>query len=62
MNFGVYYDRYVDEGDRWRFQSRHWSLHYRGPMDLSAPLVDSPDYGAHPAMPGPDEPTLTRKI
>ena len=45
MTFGVYYDRYVVEGDRWRFQSRHWSLHYRGPMDLSAPLVEFPDYG-----------------
>ncbi len=61
MTLGTYYDRYIDEGDRWRFQWRHWSLFYRGPIDLSAPFVDSPDYGPHPAMPGPDEPTLTRK-
>lgn len=61
MTFGIYYDRYVDEGDRWRFQWRHWALHYRGPTDLSAPFVDCPEYGPHPGMPGADEPTITRK-
>lgn len=60
MTLGVYYDRYVEEGGRWRFQWRHFSLHYRGPIDLSAPLVESPDYGPPPGMPGADEPTLTR--
>lgn len=61
MTLGVYYDRYVEAGGRWRFQWRHFSLHYRGPIDLSAALVDSPDYGPPPAMPGQDEPTLTRR-
>jgi ketosteroid isomerase-like protein len=61
MTIGVYYDRYVDEGDRWRFQWRHWGLHYRGPADLSAAFVDCPEYGPHPGMPGPDEPTITRR-
>ncbi len=61
MTIGVYYDRYVRQGDRWYFQWRHFSLHYRGPTDLSAPLVDSPDYGPPPGMPGQDEPTLTRR-
>lgn len=61
MTMGVYYDRYVEEGGRWRFQWRHFSLHYRGPTDLSAELVESPDYGPFPGMPGPDEPTLTRR-
>lgn len=61
MTIGIYFDRYVEEGGRWLFKARHWSLHYRGPSDLSAPFVDSPDYGPPPGMPGPDEPTLTRR-
>lgn len=61
LTIGVYYDRYVEEAGRWRFQWRHFSLHYRGPSDLSAPLVESPDYGPFPGMPGADEPTLTRR-
>lgn len=61
MTLGIYYDRYVEEGGRWRFQWRHFSLHYRGPIDLSGELVPSPDYGPPPNMPGADEPTLTRR-
>lgn len=61
LTLGVYHDRYVEEGGRWRFQWRHFSLHYRGPTDLSAALVDSPDYGAFPGRPEADEPTLTRR-
>ena len=61
MTLGVYYDRYVEVAGRWRFQWRHFSLHYRGPVDLSAELVASPDYGPPPGMPSPDEPTLTRR-
>lgn len=61
MTLGVYYDRYVEEDGRWRFKWRHFSLHYRGPVDLSAALVESPNYGPPPGMPGPDEPTLTRR-
>lgn len=60
LTLGVYHDRYVEQGQRWLFQWRHFSLHYRGPVDLSADLVDSPDYGPFPGMPGADEPTLTR--
>ncbi len=61
MTLGVYYDRYVEEGGRWCFSWRHFGLHYRGPIDFSAELVDSPEYGAHPGMPGADEPTVTRR-
>lgn len=61
MTLGVYYDRYVVENGRWCFQWRHFSLHYRGPTDLSAALVESPNYGAFPNMPAADEPTLTRR-
>jgi SnoaL-like domain len=61
LTIGVYYDRYVEGGGRWRFQWRHFGLHYRGPIDLSADLVECPDYGPPPGMPGPDEPTFTRR-
>lgn len=61
MTIGVFYDRYQREGDRWRFRWRHFGLHYRGPLDLSNPLVESPDFGAPPGMPGWDEPTMTRR-
>ncbi len=61
LTIGIYYDRYVEEGGQWRFQWRHFGLHYRGPVDLSADLVECPDYGPPPGMPGPDEPTYTRR-
>ena len=61
LTVGVYYDRYVEEGGAWRFQWRHFALHYRGPTDLSETLVESPDYGPPPALPGTDEPTFTRR-
>lgn len=49
---GVYYDRYraADAGE-WLFTERHFHLFYRGPIDLSAPLLDAPEYGPPPAMP-----------
>lgn len=58
---GVYYDRYVAQGDRFRFQGRHWSLYYYGLLDLSAPFFEPAEYGAAPAMPAPDAPTFARK-
>ena len=58
---GVYYERFVDEGDRWRFQWRHWNLYYIGPPDFSAPLYTCMEYGPPPGMPGPDDPTTVRK-
>ena len=61
MTVGIYHDRYVQEGGQWRFAERFWSLKFRGPVDLSAPLVDTPDYGAFPNRPGPDETTYVRK-
>ncbi len=60
MALGVYYDRFVKENGRWVFRWRHFSLAYRGPMDYSAELVDSPDYGPFPGMPEWDETTQTR--
>jgi len=61
MNIGIYYDRYVEEEGRWRFEWRHWALQYRGPVDLCAPFSESPDPGAFPGMPDPDVPTIARK-
>lgn len=60
MTFGIYYDRYVEQDGQWRYAWRHWSMQYRGPADLSAAFVDSPDYGAFPGAPGPDAPTYVR--
>ena len=61
ITFGQYHDRYVEQDGRWRFAERFWSFKYRGPIDLSAPLVDTPDYGVFPQRPGPDEATYVRK-
>lgn len=61
MTLGTYYDRYVEQGGHWLFAARHWTLHYRGPVDLSAALVDFPDYGPPPGMPATDAPTAVRK-
>jgi len=61
ITLGVYYDRYVEAGDRWLFKWRHWGFHYRGPFDLSVPFSDYPEFGPPPNLPGPDEPTFTRK-
>jgi SnoaL-like domain len=61
LTLGIYYDRYVDEDGAWRFAWRHWGLHYRGPIDLSADYVPCPDYGAPPGLPPPDEPTFTKR-
>ncbi len=61
LTVGVYFDRYLEEEGRWRFGWRHFGLHYRGPIDMSADLVECPDFGAPPGMPDADEPTLTRR-
>jgi SnoaL-like domain len=60
MTIGWYHDRYIEEGGRWRFAHRHWSMKYRGPPDLTGAFADTPDYGSFPAMPAPDEPTYVR--
>lgn len=57
---GIYYERFVEEGNRWRFKWRHWNLYYIGPPDISAKLYDCKEYGPPPGMPGPDDPTTVR--
>lgn len=54
---GVYYERFVDQGDRWRFSWRWFQTLYAGPADLSGPLFKDPGFGAPPAMPPRDVPT-----
>ncbi len=48
---GIYYERFVDCGDRWRFAWRLCQVHYAGPPDMSGEFVEHPDYGPPPAMP-----------
>jgi ketosteroid isomerase-like protein len=50
---GIYYERYVDEGDRWRFSWRHFDLFYIGPPDISGPFFPIPAIGPHPELPDP---------
>ncbi len=57
---GIYFERFVEQADGWKFRWRHWSLQYRGPADLSAPFYPSPDDGAPPGMAGPNDPTTVR--
>ena len=55
---GIYYERFVDQGDRWRFQWRLFQLHYLGPADMSGSFFEQPDYGPPPNMPPLDAPTF----
>ncbi len=57
---GVYYEHFVDQGDRWRFQWRLFETLYAGPPDLSGEWFDQPDYGAPPNMPPLDAETLSK--
>jgi uncharacterized protein (TIGR02246 family) len=57
MTIGTYFERFVDQGDRWRFAWRLYQLHYIGPPDLSGTFFDQPDYGPPPNMPPLDAPT-----
>ncbi len=60
MTIGWYHDEYVELGGRWLFQKRHWSMKYRGPPDLTGAFADTPNYGAFPDGPTPDEATYIR--
>jgi len=57
---GIYYERFVDEGDRWRFAWRHWQMYYYGPADLSEKIYDAPEFGRPPGMPGPADGSTER--
>jgi ketosteroid isomerase-like protein len=51
---GIYYERFVNGGDRWRASWRLFQTLYYGPADLSGTFHDMPDYGAPPGMPPRD--------
>lgn len=48
---GLYYERLVDDGARWRRAWALYQLHYMGPADLNGSFFEQPDYGPPPAMP-----------
>lgn len=48
---GIYYERFVDQGDRWRYSWRLYQTHYMGPADVKGPLFENPDFGPPPNMP-----------
>ena len=58
FNIGIYYDRFVQQGDQWRFAWHHFQLYYLGPADLSGRFYDLVDYGPPFGMPGPDDPAI----
>jgi hypothetical protein len=47
----IYYDRFVQQGDRWRFAWRYFQLQYTGPPDLAGQFLNPPDPGPPFAMP-----------
>lgn len=51
---GSYYERFVDQGDRWRFSWRVFRTEYAGSPDFTGPFYENPDYGPPPAMPPMD--------
>lgn len=51
---GSYYERFADQGDRWRFTWRVFRTEYAASADFSGPFYENPDYGAPPAMPPRD--------
>jgi hypothetical protein len=54
---GLYYERFVDQGERWRFSWRLFQTLYSGPPDMSGTFFENPDYGPPPAMPPLDAQT-----
>jgi len=48
---GSYYERFIDQGDRWRFSWRLFRTEYAASPDFTGPFYENPDYGPPPAMP-----------
>lgn len=53
---GIYFDRFVLHGDRWRYANHHYQSYYYGPVDLSGHFSEFTDYGPPFGMPEDDEP------
>ncbi len=48
---GLYYEHFVERGDRWLFKWRMFETHYRGAPDMTGEFYDRHDWGSPPAMP-----------
>jgi uncharacterized protein (TIGR02246 family) len=57
---GVYYERFLEQKDRWRFAWRLFHTCYLGPPDLSGSFFENPDFGPPPAMPPMDAASYDR--
>lgn len=55
---GVYYEHFVEQGDRWRFSWRLFQTLYSGPADLTGTFHDQQEFGPPPAMPPRNVETL----
>jgi ketosteroid isomerase-like protein len=56
-SIGIYFERFVKEGDQLRFKWRLFQLHYLGKMDITTRLFENPEFGPPPGMPPLDAPT-----
>lgn len=56
-SIALYFERFVNDGTRWRFSWRLFQLEYFGRTDLSGQFFDNPDFGVPPNMPALDAPT-----
>ena len=54
---GIYYERFIQQEDRWRFKWRLFQTHYLGKADMTGPFYENPDFGPPPNMPPLDAPT-----
>lgn len=57
---GIYFERFVRGGDKWRFKWRLFQTQYSGGPLFDEPFFDLPDYGPPPGMPPLDELTIDR--
>jgi hypothetical protein len=56
---GIYFDRVIVHAGEWRFAWRLFQTAYFGPPDLSGEFFEgNTDFGAPPAMPPLDAPTI----
>ena len=55
FSIGTYFERFVDQGDRWRFSWRLFQSEYAADPALTGPFYANPEWGPPPAMPPLDE-------